>query len=381
MRILNIAMNAPFTEGYSYQDNLLPEYQQKLGHTVTVLTGIVTRNPDGVKVTTTPCDKIMSNGVRLIRIRPFNKALAIIGYNPRISLIINKIKPDLIFIHGLCCFTPIQAIKYKRNHPNTILVADNHHDKNIFKFNKFPFSSLLKIWKSGWKRWSKHFNHIYGTTSWRRDFAIDYYGVPREKTDVLLLGVDTDNLSVDVDRIRSEIRHELHIEDNEFVFIHGGKMDTGKKTLKVIQSFSELSNPNARLILFGSVGSDIKLHFDQLVAKDSRIRYLNYIKSKLIHKYFYASDFALFPGQHSVLWEEAIGCGLPGLFKSYGNEDHTNICGNSISMSPDADVNDIYDIINNILNSKELYSEMKENALKASRHLSYYEIAKKSIEV
>lgn len=134
MRILNIAMNAPFTEGYSYQDNLLPEYQQKLGHSVTLVTGLSSRDEKGNAIKVIPCDKILNNGVRLIRLATGNRINKILGYYPKILNLITEIQPDVIFIHGLCNLIPIQAIKYKNDHPKTILVADNHQDK------KTPFT-------------------------------------------------------------------------------------------------------------------------------------------------------------------------------------------------------------------------------------------------
>ena len=37
MKILHIAPNAPYNRGWGYQENLLPKYQKKLGHDVTVI--------------------------------------------------------------------------------------------------------------------------------------------------------------------------------------------------------------------------------------------------------------------------------------------------------------------------------------------------------
>lgn len=379
MEILNIAMGANFTEGYSYQDNLLSEYQHKLGHSVTVLTGLTTWDDKGKKIQTCPCDKIMDNGVRLIRIKTGNKIMSIAGLYPNISDILSNIKPDLIFIHGLCNFIPVQAIRYKKKHPGTILVADNHQDKDNFNFNRFPFCLLLSAWRMGWKFWNKYFNYIYGTTGWRKDFAVDYFGIPEEKTDILPLGVDTDNLSENPERVRSDIRKQLNIDENAFVFIHGGKMNTDKRTIDIIKSFSEINNNNIRLILFGSVTENIKTQFDSLVKKDNRIIYVGHLVSKVIHRYFFASDFSLFPGLHSVLWEEAIGCGLPGLYQSFSTHDHTNLHGNSILVKADAALEDIRSVLEKISSGKDFYTRLKLNAVKASKDFSYYDIASKSI--
>lgn len=379
MKILNIAMGANFTEDYSYQDNLLSEYQHKLGHSVTVLTGLTSWNECGQKIQTAPCDKIMVNGVRLIRIKSGNKITNTAGYYPQISKILASIKPDLIFIHGLCNFIPIQIIKYKKDNPHTILVADNHQDKDNFNCRIFPFSMMVKLWRMGWKRWSKHFNYIYGTTGWRKDFAVEVYGIPQEKTDVLPLGVDTDNISADPEKLRQEVRSELGIANEDFVFIHGGKMNSPKRTLDLMRAFSGVQDKSARLILFGSVSNDIQQQFEAFLQSDPRMIYVGYQKSKLVHRLFYASDFCLFPGLHSVLWEEAIGCGLPGIFLRFTDHDHTNTCNNSILVEPSASVSDLQKIMDSLLEDADFYCTLKQNALVASKEFSYYEIAAKSI--
>lgn len=379
MKILNIAMSAPFTEGYSYQDNLLSEYQHKSGHEVCVLTGLITRDSNGKKVTTDPCDKIMDNGVRLIRIKSGGRFMGILGYYPNISNIIKLLEPDLIFIHGLCSLIPAQAIKYKKINPNAILVADNHQDANNTSLSGLS-GILLKLWKNGWKRWIKYFNHIYGITSWRCDFAVEAFGIPEDKVDTLLLGVDTDNLSSDKVGVRQKIRSSLNITPDDFVFVHGGKMNMNKKTLDIIQAFSGIDNPKIKLLLFGSVTEDIKINFKSMLAKDPRIVYIGYVDSKSVHKYFYASDLSLFPGLHSVLWEEAIGCGIPGIFRCFGKYDHTNICGNSISVTAGISVNELRKIMERVLTNQPYYSMLKANADKAATHLSYYDIARKSTQ-
>lgn len=379
MKVLNICLLAPFTEGYSYQDNLLSEYQHKLGNDVTVLTTTRQRDSNGRVIKGEPCDRILDNGVRLIRIQAGNKLQDFFGYYPGILRIIENVSPDLIFIHGLCQFTPHFVIKYKKKNSNVILKADSHQDRQICRTTGFPFSQMIWFWKRCWKHWIKYFDRIYGTTSWRKDFAIEFYGIPERKTDILLLGVDTDNMTPDKDNVRLEIRKNLNINENTFVYIHGGKMNSAKKTIEILEAFSEINIPGIRLILFGSVGEDIKSVFNSLISHDERILYLGYIESKDVHKYYYASDFCLFPGNHSVLWEESIGCGLPGLFKDYGSYSHTNICGNSISIPSDATENDIRQVMTNVLNDKTFYSMLKNNAIKASKKLSYYDIARKSI--
>jgi hypothetical protein len=117
MRIVHIAPNAPYNEGWSYQENLLPKYQKRLGHDVTL---IITNkmNAGGTVVLTDCCDKMMADGVRLIRIpaksgkgpkrlEPFLSYMDVYPY-------LLELRPDFIFFHGLVSATILQVVKYKK---------------------------------------------------------------------------------------------------------------------------------------------------------------------------------------------------------------------------------------------------------------------------
>lgn len=149
-------MKATFTEGYTYQDNLLSEYQHKLGHEVVILTSRQTRADNGKIITVEPCDKLLDNGVRLIRISSGNKLSQILGYNKYIGKIIQDIKPDLIFIHGLCSFIPIQAINYKKS-----------------TLQRFLLLIIIRIWPIQTQP-DSHFHNYYLYGGWGGDggFAI-----------------------------------------------------------------------------------------------------------------------------------------------------------------------------------------------------------------
>jgi len=373
-------MLAPFTEGYSYQDNLLPEYQHKLGHEVAILTTTRQRDSNGKIIIGKPCDYVLDNGVRLIRINAGNKIRCLFSYYPRIKQVLEEIAPDLIFVHGLCQFAPHYAVKYKKKEKSVILKADNHQDKQICKTTGFPFSQMIWFWRQCWKRWISSFDKVYGTTDWRRDFAIEIYGIPHDKTDVLLMGVDSDNLPIDTQSVRQDVRKGLKICDEQFLLIHGGKMDNKKLTIEIMEAFASIEDPHIRLLLFGSVDESIRDKFDHILKSDPRIMYIGYIDSKKVHRYFFAADFGLFPGNHSVLWEESIGCQLPGIFRKYGSSSHTNFCGNSLTIRPNATSSEIANIIRQVVEDKQLYYSLKVAASAAAKQLSYYDVALKSIK-
>lgn len=380
MKILNIAMRSCITEGYTYQDNLLPEYQHKLGHEVIVLTSKSTRDSNGQIVETSEGVKYLNNGVKLIRQSAGNFICQLFGIYPSIGRIIGEENPDIILVHGLPSFVPRQMIKFKKRHPETILLADSHQDERNAKVKGFPFGLFMLLWRYCWKKWIPYFSHVYGVTSWRTDFAHYQYGIPWEKLDTLIMGVDNDRLPIDREAVRREIREGLGLTEDNFIFVCGGKFDARKLVVETMTAFSACKMQHIRLVLFGSVAPEIEMQFNQLLKQDKRIMYVGYIPSAEAQRYFIASDFGLFPGRHSVLWEEAAGCGLPCLFPTYTNHDHLQVCGNCIQVPHNSDSNDISKIIDRVVLDGDYYDTLKKNAAKAASTFYYSEIAKKSIE-
>ena len=380
MKILNICMGAPFTEGYTYQDNLLSEYQAKHGHNVTVLTSTRTRDSNGKIIVIQPEDRMMNNGVRLIRLKQPNKILQFWGIYLGISVVIKEIAPDFIFVHGLGSFVVQAVVNYKKSHPKVKVVADNHQDKGTTETDYFPFNFQFWIFRLKWHSWINFVAKVYGTTSWRKTFAKNYYGIPDSKLDTLIMGIDSDNLSKNSLEIRKQVRENLEVHQNTFLFITGGKIDKNKHILETMRAFIKIKSNNSSLLIFGAVLNEIKNEFELLLSTDNRIKYIGYLKSHDIQKYFLASDFGLFPGNHSVLWEEAIGCGLPCLFHKYEDNDHTEICKNCIRITSYSE-EDIFNIINRVLEEPDLYKKLKQQSHLAASQFSYHIIADKSIEM
>lgn len=117
MKIVHIAPNAPYNDYWGYQDNLLPKYQKKLGHDVTIIVPNL-MHKDGRIVETACGEYVLNDGVRVIRRsyrRYFNRILT--NLNSRLeecySLLV-RLNPDFIFFHGLVSTTIFDAIKYKK---------------------------------------------------------------------------------------------------------------------------------------------------------------------------------------------------------------------------------------------------------------------------
>ena len=190
MKIVHIAPNAPYNDYWGYQDNLLPKYQRKLGHDVTMI--ITNRMHKDGKIVETECsDYILNDGVRVIRLAYRKFRLPKTGsltYIPVYGLL-EELKPDFIFYHGLVSYTIVDVVKYVKKHKNCKVVQDNHLDYNIGKDSKTFKEKVLRTWYRLLNKYSvRYVEKVYGVTPWRKTYAEDYFGIPKEKTDVLIMG-------------------------------------------------------------------------------------------------------------------------------------------------------------------------------------------------
>ena len=99
-----------------------------------------------------------------------------------------------------------------------------------------------------------------------------------------------------------------------------------------------------------------------------------------MYSYFYAADLVIFPGQHSVLWEQACASKVPCVFEKWPGMDHVNNGGNSCFIE-NVSIENLKKIIKDLLYTNEYY-EMKRLAESNKTNIYLYsEIAKKSLEV
>ena len=66
MKILHVAPLSPYNVGWSYQDNLLPKYQRKLGHEVRVIVSTFENTSNGKKDVGEQ-DFVLDDGVHVYR--------------------------------------------------------------------------------------------------------------------------------------------------------------------------------------------------------------------------------------------------------------------------------------------------------------------------
>lgn len=378
MKIVHLCLGCFYVDNYSYQENMLPKYHVKMGHDVTVIASLLSFDKNGK-----PCylekaseyhDK---NGYKVVRLNyklPRGIFKILKGYQGLYDRLEIE-QPDVIFIHGVAIYDTSVVVKYLKSHPRVKLYGDNHGDYiNSAKtwLSKNILNGIIRRYYVS--RLDPYLIKCFGVTPLRCEFLKDVYGVDPRKVEFLPMGVDDEAIPQDRNAIRSQIRQELNISEDSFVIITGGKIDTKKNIHILIESLKAINNKSIHLIICGVLAPEmqyLKTMFDE------NIHYLGWCSAEKVMNCMISSDMACFPGTHSTLWEQAVGVGLPVIFKYWDGMTHMNVCDNCLFINGE----DTQEIVSRIkyITSSDNYINVKSKALQASKEFLYSNIAKKAI--
>ena len=385
MKIVHLCLCSFFPDNYSYQENMLPKYHKKLGYDVEVIASTRSFDEQGkacyldnvgtyqneydIKVTRLP---YKSNSKIWKRLKRY------IGVFDAIS----KADPDILFIHGGQFLDIDQVIKFLKDHKDVTVFVDNHADFSNSATNWFSKNILHKIvWKHTEHQIEPYAKKFYGVLPVRVDFLKDIYGLPADKCELLVMGADDELVErAKSSSARDRIRKQFGISDSDFLIVTGGKIDPWKtQTLLLMQAVQNINNPSVRLIVFGSVTDELKEQVKNL-SDSVKVQYIGWISSEDTYDYFEASDLVVFPGRHSVMWEQVTGQGKPMIVKDWPGTHHVDLGGNVLFLTEDS-VGEIQEKIESLLSEPSKLSEMTKIAQeKGMQIFSYADISKRAIE-
>jgi 1,2-diacylglycerol 3-alpha-glucosyltransferase len=384
MKVLHCCLAQFYVDDFSYQENILPRMHQLQGHNVSILASTETyiqtklgyvkpssyRTKEGIPVTRIAYVKGLPNTVA--------KKLRI--YNG-VSNALDSFEPDIIFIHDSQFISIKEIAKYAKKHKKLKIFVDGHTDF-INSGKSWISKNILHkiIYKWCAQKINPYTKKFYGVLPIRVDFYHDVYGINKDKIELLPLGADLTKVDFSKASVtREKIRKELNVSPNDFVVISGGKLDRRKNIHLLMKAINDLPYPDCKLIVFGKADQEMENEINKL-GTSPKIKSLGWIHSEKAYNYLLAADVAVFPGTHSVLWEQAVGVGLPCIFKKWHGIQHIDLDGNCLFLER-SDIAEIKEKITLLYNNKELLANMKRVAVnKGIIAFSYYEIAKRAIE-
>lgn len=380
MKVLHLMLACFYIDHFSYQENYLPKHHKMQGHDVEIIASLFTFDENGKGKWLPKGQKYVNeHGIPVTRLEFADRPGAVrFRYYKGLREELERIQPDLIFIHGVQ-FRDISIVaRYCKDHPSVRVYADNHSDFSNSASNWVSKNILHRvIWRGCAKKIEPYVTKFYGVLPARVDFLIQEYRLPKEKVELLVMGADDELVQqASEPQVRQAVRQQYGIAEDDFVVMTGGKIDRNKpQVLLLMEAVNQLSDDKIKLLVFGSVHPDLQQQFDEQLSP--RVQHIGWKKSEDIYREFAAADLVAFPGLHSVLWEQAVAMGKPCAFRKLPGFTHIDLGGNCVFFQEDT----AQSYGQTILSAQDQILDLKTAAReKGMQTFSYRQIAKRSLE-
>jgi len=373
MKIIHICLASHYTEGMSYQDNLLPEQNAYDGNNVIVVSDCYKFNGSQL-VKVHEEDKVLKSGVRLVRME-YDKVI-----NTFITSKVRKVsklyhfldfeKPDVILFHGAAGYEMLNVAKYKKNNKNTKLYVDSHIDYNnsaklkISLYIQYRLFNRLIIYKV-----KKYIEKFLFVSFECKVFLMNVYGLTERELEFYPLGGKIINRH-DKNLLSKKVRGREGYQPDDIVIVHSGKLVSAKKTKELIEAFHSVQSNKLKLIIIGHIPKEQIGVLEPLIVKDKRINFVGWKDTDELTEYLCAADMYFQPGTQSATMQHAICCGLPIALFPYESHRHY-LDGNGFFVTT---VNDYRLVFKNILENPESLKNMSESSYKLAYSLLDYKI-------
>lgn len=341
-----------------------------MGYDVTVVTSKYLWGDDGKIHKSQFADYTNVDGVRIIRLE--NKSKGKFAKYKDFLKTLCELNPDILFVHG-CNFMDLDSVRRYVKNRSVTLYIDNHADETNSATNFFSKIVLHKIiWKHKVQKIIPFVQKFYGVLPKRCEFLNKMYSVPKEKIELLVMGLDDDAMNQQATPLKNITKRIISI---------GGKIDEYKaeEICCFLKAFSNSNHDGFCVVIYGSIidkYKDVILGFCQ---NNCDIHYLGWLNHSDIVNVMKNSSYCVFPGRHSVLWEEAVCLGKPIVVKHIDGYDHVDIGGNVVFLK-ESTISYYQEVLDKLLTNHFLDTITRFAKNKAKEKFLYSTIARKSIE-
>jgi len=372
VKIAHIGLASFFTEHMAYQDNQLSNQNALDGHAVLVVSN-ASKYADGKVVDTGYEDRILENGVRLVRL-PYRRILSR-SVSDKLRVVdglydlLEDFGPDVILSHNLAYWSVLDVIRYKKKHPAVKLYADTH--TSVYNSGRNWVSLHIQhrmLYRYLTQRALPYLEKYLYVGAGERDFARENYGVPPERMELFPLGGNPLEKKEFLAH-RAERREELELAEGELLLLHSGKLDAPKRTKELLEAFAAVPELKAKLAVIGSVPEKEKENLLPLMAADPRVVYLGWKQSSELLSYLCAADLYCQPGSVSATLQNAVCCGCAVM--AYPHLIYTEDLdyGNILWVKSKEDMAAVF---RDLADRKTDLAALRENSVRCARELLDY---------
>jgi glycosyltransferase involved in cell wall biosynthesis len=283
--------------------------------------------------------------------------------NPSVGSELQRQKPDAVLIYGYNYMTSLRALSWcKRHRVPAMMISDSELKTVRSKRTKFVKSLVLP-------RILQQFDAFLTVGDCNDDYYA-HYGVPREKLFRSPFTIDEDTYQAayrDRVALRSRVRMELGISQDEVVALTVGKLSKRKRPGDVIEAARLLSAADLpRPVRFVLAGNGEEMDRLQRIAEEEHLPVLlaGFVNVDLLPKYYAAADMIVHPSSHDphpLVMSEGACIGLPLVISDrVGAAGPTDIArpGENADVFPVGDVPALADCVSAVAADPERRARM-----------------------
>ncbi len=388
MRIVHI--EDFFHPDAGYQINILPKYQVKQGHEVSIITSEIEKVPEGLtnffgKDNIDKRDKEYTEktGVKIYRLPIYKFLSGRAIFKLGLGKFVDTLNPDILYVHGNDTAVGIlYSLKAKKlSYP---IIFDSHMldmaSKNKFnKLFRFLYKNIITpIIKK---------EKLVVIRTQDDDYVEKCLGIPLLQAPWISVGSDTMQFSSNK-RKKTQWREAYNISDNEFTVVYTGKLDLSKGGKFLAEGFKEKFNlSNGKEVVLVVVGNSTTDDYGKemdAIFESSENRILRFPTQKYMDlaKFYQLGDLSVFPRQCSLSFYDAQACGLPVV----SEDNNINVERLRYNNGYNFVEGDLLDFRKKVIDFAEMapekYDEVAKNAVSyVQKNYNYEEIAMKYTDI
>jgi 1,2-diacylglycerol 3-alpha-glucosyltransferase len=318
MRVAHICSSV-FTEGLTYQENLLAQQHQRDGHEVAIFAPTERIDSQTRLIQCAPGWSKTATGIPVLRL-PHPRGLPLrlaqkFRWMTGLRQALEAFQPDAALFHGPQSLSLLTFRNFQRQHPGVHCHVDCHSDpytsgtswlsRNLL--HRLFYRPIVRIGMRG-------LEPLLCISVDVQLFVSRYYGFRPEALAFYPLGgfVHDDQA---YRALRERGRARLGLSPDQLILLQTGKMDRKKRLPDTLRAFRDAAIPNATLVVAGSIAEDNRAESERLIAESPNVLYLGWANSETLSELLCACDLYVQPGAQSATMQMAICSRCPVLLR------------------------------------------------------------------
>lgn len=309
MRVAHICP-AVFTDGLTYQENLLARQHHLSGHDVIIIAPTEQIDSQTRLVQCAPGWSKTTDGIPLLRL-PHPRLLPVriaqkVRWMRGLRAALDTFRPDAALFHAPQSLSLLTFRNYQRRNPTANCHVDCHSDPYTSGTRWLSRNVLHRCFYGPLVRFGmRGLEPLLCISIDVQQFVSELYGFHSSNLAFFPLGgfVLGDH---EYNEIRKRGRDRLGLRDGELLFLQTGKMDRRKRLIETLHSFRRVAIPNARFVVAGSLADDTRELAERAFLATPNAKFLGWVDSQALTELLCACDLYVQPGSQSATMQMAL---------------------------------------------------------------------------